>query len=192
MRCFFGFLLLCFSICAQAQVEDTVETSQINVEGIDTVVRDTGHSPRKAAILSAILPGTGQFYNKKYWKMPIVYAAIGTSVYFIIDNRRTYLDFRQAALDRIENGDSIHINTIYENFSQEGLITQTERFRRFRDLSFAVTTLFYVLNIVDASVDAHLMNFDTDDFELSWRPSLLPSNTTTYRPRVGLSLLLKF
>lgn len=132
---------------------------------------DTTHSPKKAAILAATLPGAGQIYNKKYWKLPIVYGGLGASIYFIITNHNNYQEYRNEYLFRLENNYS---NPEYERFTDNNLITLQDQYRRWRDLSYVTLAAFYVFQIVDATVDAHLMNFDvSDDISFRWRPSIL-------------------
>ena len=113
-------------------------------------------SPKKAAILS-IIPGGGQVYTKKYWKVPIIYSALFASGYYIIDNNKNYQNYRDTYLDRI-NG--IVDNSEYTN-SQ--LITLKDYYKRNREISIMLFSLAYILNIVDASVNAHLFRYDIDE-----------------------------
>ena len=113
-------------------------------------------SPKKAAILS-IIPGGGQVYTKKYWKVPIIYSALFSSGYYIIDNNKNYQNYRDTYLDRI-NG--IVDNSEYTN-SQ--LITLKDYYKRNREISIMLFSLAYILNIVDASVNAHLFRYDIDE-----------------------------
>ena len=121
-------------------------------------------SPSKAAFYSAIFPGGGQIYNKKYWKAPIVWAAIGSSVYFYIDNSNEY--------DRYRTAFKLRSQGIRDEFTREdgtqlistaGLENAQKVLRKNRDLSLLTGVLLYVLQIVEASVNAHLLQFDTDD-----------------------------
>lgn len=149
---------------------------------------DTTHSPKKAALLSAVLPGAGQFYNHKYWKIPIVYAALGTTAYFIVDNNRQYKQYRTEYLYRLNNGDNPSDASLV-NYSTSQLRTLTDQYRNWRDLSWVVLGAFYAINIVDAVVDAYLWRFDvSDDLSFQFRPTLL--NTTQLNP--GLRFSLKF
>ncbi len=158
--------------------------SSVTIVGKDT----TGfkeHSPKKATLYSAILPGLGQVYNRKYWKVPIVYAGIGVSVYFIQDNIRevNYL------LDNYRNATDDNPNTFnttgYNTGTLQDFITQH---RKWRDYAYLGLIAVYVLNIIDAQVDAHLFNFDVSkDLSLGVVPSLL----MTTRPTAGLTLCLK-
>ena len=127
--------------------------------------------PSKAAFYSAILPGAGQAYNKKYWKIPIVWGAIGTGVYFYLRNDRQFDRYRDAYKRRLagftddefsdENGNPL--------ISNDGLIRAQQQFRRNKEISLLVTIGLYALNIIDANVDAHLLQFNVDE-NLTLRP----------------------
>lgn len=146
------------------------------------------HSPKKAAMYSAIIPGWGQAYNKKYWKIPIVYAGFGTIGYFIGWNNRYYNTYKDAYSDLTDddpNTDSYNDieasqyydltnPTDFENF-RSGLNKQQEYYRRNRDLLIISIIGFYGLNIIDASVDAHFFEFDiSEDLTMNWQPTVQP------------------
>ena len=126
----------------EIRVKDTIKKSGINML-----------APSKAAFYSAVLPGLGQIYNKKYWKVPLVYGALGTTIYFYISNNNKYHAYRDAYKRRLEgfNDDEF---TYLDN---SRLIAAQKFYQNNRDLSALLTGLFYILNIVDANVDAHLM-----------------------------------
>lgn len=134
----------------------------------------SGHSPLKAAYYSALLPGLGQAYNRKWWKVPIVYAALGTSVGFVIFNQQRYRDTRIAYITRTDNAPTDSYETAFTaQFSDENLITLQQFYRRNRDLSYIITAGLYLLNVVDAIVDGHLYNFNVSD-DLSQLPAVRP------------------
>lgn len=143
-------------------------------------------TPAKAAFYSAILPGLGQAYNKKYWKIPLVYGAIGTSLYFYIDNNKKYHDYRDAYKRRLEgyNDDN------YQFLDESRLIAGQKFYQRNRDLSALFVVGFYVLNIIDANVDAALIQFNVNE-RLSLRPEIYPADVT-FKPNVGLTFNYKF
>jgi hypothetical protein len=153
------------------------------------------HSPRKAAIRSAILPGWGQIYNKKYWKLPIVYGAIGITGYIFIDNIKTYREYRSAYAIRYKAGlpppqtDSTgydDLKEIYKKISPESIRAARDQFRQYIDYSVLFFLLFWGLNVVDASVDAHLKSFDVSpDLTFNIKPCYSEMAGTT-----GLSLVL--
>lgn len=143
-------------------------------------------APSKAAFYSAILPGLGQAYNKKYWKIPIVYGAIGTSLYFYADNNKKYHRYRDAYKRRLAgfNDDA------YPFLDNNRLIEAQKFYQRNRDLSLLITGLFYILNIVDANVDAHLIQFNVNE-NLSVNPEI-QQNDINYTPNFGLTVNFKF
>ena len=130
-------------------------------------------SPKKAAIYSAVIPGAGQIYTKKYWKVPIIYGGLITSGYFIKDNQDNYTMYKEAALTSIENNYEDQLDFTYSE-----LITLKDHYRRNREISYFSFVGIYILNIMDASVNAHLFNFDvSDDISLNIRPYSTLSNT---------------
>lgn len=152
------------------------------------------HSPRKAAIRSAILPGLGQIYNKKYWKLPIVYGALGTCGGIFVYNLKNYKDTRFAYRVKYNmqyNGtDSALYSSIRNNLKPLGLEElkyYRNSFRRDIDYSVLFFILLWGLNVVDATVDAHLKSFDVSP-DLSIR--LKPGYSETARTS-GLSLVMK-
>ena len=118
------------------------------------------HSPKKAARLSALLPGLGQAYNKKYWKIPVVYAALGTSTYFIINNNKEHKKYKKAYIARTDN-DSTTVTLL--KYTTENIKLRRDYYRRNLELSIVATAGIYILNIVDATVDAHLFDFNVNE-----------------------------
>lgn len=121
---------------------------------------DTTNRPRRAALLSAVAPGAGQVYNRKYWKAPIVWAGMGASIYFIIDNQMSHRAFRDEYVFRLNNPGEVNN---FERFGDDDLLVIQEQYRRWRDLSIVGAVAIYFLQIIDATVDAHLLKFDIDD-----------------------------
>lgn len=139
---------------------------------------DTGHSPALATWLSVALPGAGQIYNDRWWKVPIIYAGFATTGYFIVDNNRElqfWTDVIDSRLDSTITDDYEGIYTTNQLFSIQNT------YRRNRDLSIILTVVVYGLQVLDANVDAHLYNFDvTDDISFKWQPTFIAD------PRMGL------
>lgn len=154
--------------------------------------------PRKAAIYSAILPGLGQIYNKKYWKLPLVYAAVGIPIYTFFDNKRWYNRIRYAlevttmdptdpsyseALDKVDS----KLQKFVVNGRDQTLLNYRNDYRKNMDYSILFTLLFWGLNVVDATVDAHLKGFNVNDnLTMQVKPALLSNST------IGVSLVFKF
>jgi hypothetical protein len=125
------------------------------------------HPPRAAALRSAVLPGWGQVYNKKYWKVPIIYAALGVTGYIFLDNIKTYKEYRFAYAARYkaeqpfpDSTDYYKLKDLYKLISPESIRAARDRFRQYVDYSALFFIVFWGLNVVDAVVDAHLKSFD--------------------------------
>lgn len=155
--------------------KDTVKSQEINPL-----------APAKAAFYSAILPGLGQAYNKKYWKIPLVYGAMGTSLYYYSINNKKYHEFRDAYKSRLAG----YTNDKYQYLDESRLITAQRFYQRNRDISLLLTAAFYILNIVDANVDAHLLQFNVND-NLTLNPKL-EQNDTNFKTNFGLALNYTF
>lgn len=143
-------------------------------------------TPAKAAFYSAILPGLGQAYNKKYWKIPIVYIAIGVPMYYYLDSNQKYNQYRDAYKRRLEG----FTDDEFSYLDESRLIAGQKFYQRNRDLSALFVVGFYVLNIIDANVDAALIQFNVNE-NLSVRPDLY-RNDVTYKTNVGLTFNYNF
>src|SRR6476620_577953 len=141
--------------------------------------------PAKAAFYSTILPGLGQAYNKKYWKIPIVYGALGASLYFYSTNNTKYHQYRDAYKRRLAG----YNDDEFQYLDNRRLIDGQRFYQRNRDLSLLITAAFYILNIVDANVDAHLIQFNVSD-KLSLAPEIY-QNEFNYRPNLGFAVNYK-
>ena len=173
-------------------VGNTIVFAQTKTKAV-LVAKDTLKSndidpltPAKAAFYSAVLPGLGQAYNKKYWKIPLVYGALGTSIYFYIDSNKKYHQYRDAYKSRLEGYTTDDLAFL----DNTRLIAGQKFYQRNRDLSALVTLAFYALNIIDANVDAALIQFNVDE-NLSIRPVLYP-NDVTLKTNVGLTFNYNF
>ena len=168
--------------------------AQAQQDSIPNIVRDSLHfegnlrvekqpynilAPAKAAFYSAVLPGLGQTYNRQYWKIPIVYGAMGAGVYFYISNNQEYLRFRTAYFDR-KNG----LEDAMPQYSDSVLEEAQKLYKRQRDTALMLTVLAYFLNILDANVSAHLKQWNVDD-NLSFSPASFTHNNRT---SIGLRL----
>ena len=159
--------IFCFFLISFANAQDLTEPIQ---------------SPRKAAILSSTLPGLGQIYNKKYWKIPIIYAGLLTSAYYINDNNVQYKLYRDAYLKRLDNNPDN--DDFVGEYSSGDLLILKDFYRRNREISILCFVGTYIINVLDASVDAHLFDYDiSEDISLH----MTPTSTTNFN---GLSLTL--
>jgi hypothetical protein len=140
------------------------------------------HSPRKAALYSAVLPGLGQIYNREYWKLPLIYAALGITTYYYITNMDSYRTYRNAYRIRMD-GNADTKDDYVGLYSDAGLKYLRDGYREYVDYSVLVFVLAYSLNIVDATVFAHLRNFDmSDDLSMRISPTIINNQA------LGLSL----
>lgn len=146
------------------------------------------HSPKRAAIYSAVLPGAGQIYNRKYWKAPIVWAAIGTSLYFVQRNTKEYDRYKDAYVALVD-GDPTTVDEFNGAYSADAVLNTAETYRKWRDWSYIALGASYILNIMDASVDANFVRFDVGR-DLSFQ--VMPYAPLTARGSVGLSLTATF
>ena len=200
MKIFYLLISLFFLSNAYSQVvpaENPVaikDSSAPKKSKVDTAKQKI-YDPKVAARRSAIIPGWGQAYNKKYWKMPIVYGALGVTGYIFVNNIKIYKEYKFAYSARIKaqppNPDSTDYNQlddIYKVLSPNSIRQARDEFRRYVDYSALVFILLWGLNVVDAAVDAHLKNFDVSpDLSLQIRPGYSDMARTN-----GLSLVLTF
>ncbi|GGK32992.1 hypothetical protein GCM10007962_29150 [Yeosuana aromativorans] len=135
-----------------AQTLKSADTIQVQ-EPIDPL------SPAKAAFYSAVLPGLGQAYNKKYWKIPIVYGALGTGIYFYTNNNKEYNRYRDAYKRRLAGFED---DEFFGRIDLNGLQRAQKFYRKNKEISLLVTIGIYALNIIDANVDAHLLQYNID------------------------------
>lgn len=149
-------------------------------------------APSKAAFYSAIFPGMGQAYNKKYWKVPIAWSMVAIPIYYYQLNNNEYKRFRRAFRARSNGFQDEFTNDLGESsVSVETLQRAQEQLRENRDLSLLTTVILYVLQIVEASVNAHLLQFNTDD-NLTLRPTFINNPVQIETPKVGLTLKYNF
>lgn len=196
---FFTLLVPCLSFAQQKEILKSVDSSKTVTAVIDSTGDSTKtkkikvYSPGKAAFRSAVLPGWGQIYNKKYWKLPIVYGALGITGYIFLDNIKTYREYREAytiryraALNPPDSTGYDDLKEIYKKISPESIRTARDRFRQYIDYSVLFFVLFWGLNVVDAAVDAHLKGFDVSpDLSLRFKPGYSEMARTS-----GISLVL--
>ncbi len=149
------------------------------------------HSPKLAIGLSAVLPGAGQVYNRKWWKVPIVYAFLGAGSYCIYHFASEMKIYRTEYRYRMqERFDLIDPKLGY--YSDDNVLSLKKKYQRYMEISIAATAIFYVLNIIDAAVDAHLFYFDiSNDLSLRVTPYFEPQNLLQ-RTNGGVALALRW
>jgi len=199
--------ILCISanVVVSQEKKDKASKDDLKIDQEVVVVNDSTArapidplTPSKAAFYSAVLPGLGQAYNKKYWKIPIVYAAIGIPTYFYITNNREFKRYRTAYKRRLAgfNDDEFWGVDTEGNplgapqVSDDGLIRAQQQLKRNKELSLLLAIGFYALNIIDANVDAHLLQYNVDE-NLAIRPHF-QFNHWEQSSDLGVTLNFKF
>lgn len=202
-------------VCAQESATNPDSTDIVNAR---QDVKEKLHSPKRAALYEALVPGLGHIYNKKAWHIPITYAAFGATVYLIIDNTKKYKKYKNAYADFSEYRKFLSqspqyplpiaepssqrfrevLDADYFEFSdtqlesfQQALKNNKDSFRRYRDLSYISLAGLYILNIIWAVTDAHFFYYDvSDDLSLQLQPQLLVLED--YRQGFGVNVVLNF
>ncbi len=200
-------LLFSLKIFAQVSPKDTIRVENYPTDSISAVTpkseievytdiqesnaKDSTmkYNPTKAGLYSAVLPGLGQYYNKKYWKIPIVWGGIGTGVGVVLWNQKQYNRYRDAFIAQL-NGQPHEFSDI-PGISAEALGRTQDRAKRQRDYAIAITGLVYILNIVDAVVDAHLYEGRKDP-DLALKPTVIYDEFGKQNSKAGLSLSYNF
>lgn len=187
---------------AQAEVPPTpLDTTLLQVPpqptlvdaGLDTASSHAAdwrqrHSPRKATILSLVVPGAGQIYNRKYWKAPIAWGGLGLSLWFIRRNTKEFRRYKEAYLAVVDE-DPATVDEFEGRVSASQLLDVTDTYRKWRDLSYIAIGAVYVLNVVDAGVDANFVRFDVGrDLTLAVGPSLELASQGAPALSIGLGL----
>jgi len=184
-------LILLFTTAVFSQEADTLTIKQEEV----LIIKDTPQSPEKynplapqrAAFYSAVIPGLGQAYNKKYWKIPIIYGGIAAGVYFYLQNDQDYDRFRTAYKRRLAGftDDEFYGDGSEPLIPNQRLIDAQKTAQKNKDVSIIVSIAFYLLNIIDANVDSHFRQFNVND-DLSLKPKL-NFNPVNAQSNYGLS-----
>lgn len=187
----FNILFLLLTTAIFSQEADTLTVKQDGV----LIVKDTLQpqekydplAPQRAAFYSAVVPGLGQAYNKKYWKIPIIYAGMATGVYFYLQNDKDYDRFRNAYKRRLAGftDDEFYGDGIDPLITSQRLIDAQKTAQKNKDVSIIVSVAFYLLNIIDANVDSHFRQFNVND-DLSLKPKL-DFNPVNAQSNYGLS-----
>lgn len=199
--------IFCIVVCyflfqvTYSQDENLIANDTVATTGNEVIVSDNivivndkdidPLAPSRAAFYSAIVPGLGQAYNKKYWKIPVIYAALGVSTYAYIYNNDEYNRYRDA-FKLEESGKPHEFDGENGNplLSRDGLMRAQTKFKEDRDLSLLITIGIYALQIIEASVNAHLMQMNTFD-NVSFNPNIV-IDPITYKVIGGLTISYNF
>jgi hypothetical protein len=192
-------LIFCLlSVFSFAQQKDSTQTTapatEVKKESRktkDTATKKTEpHSPRKATIRSALVPGWGQAYNRKYWKIPIVYGALGTCVGIFIYNVNEYTAARDAYRNKLDNdpANDFLIDAKFRPVDAEAVRQYRNAVRQNVDYSVLAFLICWGLNVVDATVDGHFKTFDiNENLSLHVKPAYIPQTRQT-----NLGMVLTF
>ncbi len=185
LKFFISFIILTFSLLANAQQQDSASNNKLAAEKEVTVekkkaslFRDTSRlqSPRKAIYRSAIIPGWGQARNGKWWKVPLVYGGfVGIGLYYEFNQRyyKEFLEESQYRKTRTEDDPTYLFEQYAFVTNDQQIYSAKDFYRRNRDLAIIGFLAFYGINLIDAYIDARLATFDVgDDLTLKLRPSL--------------------
>jgi hypothetical protein len=194
---------LALSHSAQAQAQMTVgpDSARVNTAAVPDSTRRTEKlfgmrmtRPAKAGLLSALLPGTGQIYNRKYWKLPLVYGAVGGTIYGEFFYQSRFKEFKTAysyLTDGLKETDYKQAGRNAALLDSAAIYPTLVLYRRPRDQFFFYIGIAYALNVLDAVVDAHLRDFDiSDDLSLHWEPTMIRMPTALPTPGFSLTLNL--
>jgi hypothetical protein len=179
------FILTCLFLSFEGRAQE--EISLVPKDTVKVIIDP--NRPARAAFYSALVPGLGQAYNKKYWKVPIVYIGLGVGIYSYTWNQKKYHEFRDEYKRRLD-GTSDPDHPIYGGLDNDRLIRAQKFHQKNRDLSALITAGLYILNIVDANIDAHLMQFNVND-NLSLKPDM-NQNQMDYKFNYGMTLTYSF
>lgn len=172
-----AFLLILVSIAQSLSAQQPTESVK-------------AHSPKRATIYSAILPGMGQVYNKQAWKIPIIYALGATTTYIAINNYQNSIKFKNEYFNRLD-GKTSELLPDYSTYSDESILSLHEAYNKNFQLSVMITGVVYLLNIIDAMVYGHLFDFDiNEDLGASIKPFATPS-FGCFSPSIGMSLSIR-
>ena len=175
------FLLLLLPLFGQAQNTSIKDTSSINLSADSSKM-----FVKRSTIMSAALPGLGQGYNKKYWKIPIIYSSLGACVYFIKQNTDSLNHFRNGLIAELDE-DPLTSNTT--RLTGTSLNQAVDTYNKWRDISWMCLAGVYILQIIDANVGAHLNQFDVNEnLSLNYLPYFNPTRHNS----AGIRLTLNF
>ena len=187
-------LNILFLLLSAINFAQTADTLTVKEEGI-IIVKDSLKplekynplAPQRAAFYSAVVPGLGQAYNKKYWKIPIIYGGMAAGVYFYLQNDQDYDRFRNAYKRRLAGftDDEFYGDEEEPIISDQRLIDAQKTAQKNKDVSIIVSIVFYLLNVIDANVDSHFRQFNVSD-DLSLKPKL-NFNPVNAQSNYGLS-----
>ena len=178
-------LLLLFSLDSIGQDDEMIIASDTLQS---TYIPGGYHSPKKA-VLYSLIPGGGQIYNGRYWKVPIIYGGLILAGGWVVKNQNLYLEYKEEAINRFNNDTTIN----FPELSDTEVLNNKDFYERKRNLNIFLFVGIYVLNLVDATVDAYFFEYDiSPDLSLRAEPYIRPpDNYSTVVPTAGVTITLK-
>jgi len=176
-----------WQVIKPAAKTDTTEPQESEADTIPATPVKEGPfqpNPKKSAMYSAILPGLGQLYNRQYWKIPVIYVGLGVAGYFIVENLNNYQSYRKAYVGRINN--NYPTDQYVGIYSSDQLDQLQNDYSKYLDLTVLITSIGYIVQILDAVTSAHLKNFDISrDISMKMKPVIFPTGA-------GVGLVVNF
>lgn len=184
----------------ELQLRDTIpprpdETQQEILREEPVEKKPEEHSPLKATMLSVALPGLGQAYNGRYWKIPVIYAGF-TGVWYAVNlNNNFYQSYRRSYFASVD-GNPNTVSEFPDFITSEQLRNRMNTFRRFLEIAYITGAVLYILNVLDATVDAHLIDFDiSEELGMNLQPAIIPAyhgTANSMNTYAGLRLTFRF
>ncbi len=208
IRSVIGFMVCTFFLATAVVAQTTTDTTKVNINDSTTVINNAIQAPatiaktdspkvkkhkfepipKKAGLLSAIVPGSGQIYNRQYWKAPLVFAAAGTAVYLFSYNYDKYITYRKAYFGRLTNGgySTADETEDIKRYTTDNLKTLQDEYRKYLDMTVLFSAVGYAAQVIDAIASAHLRNFDMSrDISMRFKPVVDPNY-------IGMGLAVNF
>jgi hypothetical protein len=188
---FIFLLFISFKSLATITYPNTILVGDTSEKAVKKLANKQAH---RAAVMSAILPGLGQAYNKKFWKIPVVYAALAAGSYLLYYENNQYQNYHNELLYRYHhNLLPSDPNSDMGKLSVDNLNTEKLVYEKYRDFSIVGVVIIYALNVIDASVDGHFKTFDvSDNLSMTIKPKTFFCAQNPFNVGAGLSLSLTF
>lgn len=187
------FLLLLSFFCGKDYAAGVTDLKLTANDSADKAVKKLANKrANRASLMSAILPGLGQVYNRRAWKVPIIYAGLGAFAYFAYSFNNDYNNYHHELLNRYKYN-LAYADPAYALYTNTNINTLKSDAKRYRDFCIIGLGIVYVLNVIDANVDAHFKTFDmNDNLSLTWRPKAMFCLQGNFSIMPGISLTLNF
>ena len=196
MSCKFTLILFTIFMLTSTKIYSQIDSLEpiSKSTSVDTTSKLNHNSPQIAALASAIMPGLGQAYNKKFWKIPIIWGS-GMALYAYFDYNNTYFNRYKNASNQMIAGELV-LDPEIRRLNKDDINYRKDVYRRNREKAIIYMGILYVANIVDAMVDAHLLDYDiSNELTLHWEPSVIQSSPQPFSAQshaLGAKVQLRF